>query len=119
MTRSARPAWHAERAVRSVAGSVLECAFCGRSAADQRAGTTVCERCRGELAPTKLRQWVACLGFSPAEVATWAGVSVPTLRRALRGEPMGARSAAKLSKLTKIDVTLLRAGEPSPLQRAK
>lgn len=83
-------------------------------------GELVCTRCRlGDakdpgLAPTELHRWRIAAGLSLVELAEATRVSVPTLARALRGEPVGERTARKLERVTRIPCLHFLEGEPSP-----
>ncbi len=92
------------------------CGMCGRSSGHLRAGAMVCAKCRNLDAPTQAHEAFLNIGFSTAEVAELAGVSVITLKRALRGDPVSARSAAKLSAILEVPIAVLRAGEPDPFR---
>jgi hypothetical protein len=107
----------AERMARRVMRGILRCPLCGRSGGELRDNHVACERCRAELAPTALQRWRAALGMSTADMARFARTTTMTIARALRGEPLGPRTSAKLERLTRIPASHFRAGEPSPFAR--
>jgi DNA-binding transcriptional regulator YiaG len=105
------------RRAREVIRGIISCPLCGRSGGAIRAGHEACEKCRAELAPTKLESFRQILGLSVKDIATHAGVTTMTVHRALRGEPLGMRAARALSRVTRIPVEVLALGEPSPFRK--
>ncbi len=60
--------------------------------------------------PTALQSWRDIMRTPVEELAAAAKVSRDTVQVALRGEPIGKRAAAALSRVTKIPAAVLRAG---------
>lgn len=89
---------------------IISCPLCARSGGHMRRGARVCSKCEAQLRPTPLQAWRAATAISVEELARAARVSRDTLQVALRGEPVSARTAARLSKVTKIDPLLIRVG---------
>jgi methylphosphotriester-DNA--protein-cysteine methyltransferase len=96
---------------------LIECPLCGRSAGAIGKGERACQRCRSELSPTHLQAWREAIGMTVEQLAELVRVTPMTVHRALRGEPMGKRTAQRLGRVTGISAELLRAGEPSPFAR--
>lgn len=75
-----------------------------------RKGARVCAKCEATWRPTKLQAWRSATQTTVDALAEAAGLSRDTVQVALRGEPVSARTAAALSRVTKIDVAELRVG---------
>lgn len=89
---------------------LVRCPLCSRSSGHMRAGARACSKCEATWRPTKLQAWRSATQMQVTELAEVAGLSRDTVQVALRGEPVSARTAAALSKVTKIDVAELRVG---------
>lgn len=110
--------------LRSAIGGLIQCPLCGRSGGHIGLGESVCTRCRNGagdefgLAPTRLHIWRTTLGWSVREMAEALGASVEILSRALRGDPVGKRTAKKLEALTGISHEHFLRGDRSPFAEA-
>lgn len=86
------------------------CARCPRAAGR---GLRVCAPCRQRVAPTLVLRVMRSQGWSSAKFAKVAGISQRWAIRASNGEPLGSEVAAKVHRVTRVDVALLLAGEPA------
>lgn len=70
--------------------------------------TELCGRCRRELAPTVLDVVLDVLGWTVDELAEASGIARRTLLRAVRGQPVGPRTARRLAELMGVPASSFR-----------
>lgn len=89
------------------------CMACG--AGRWAGGLVVCERCRRDLAPTRVQRALAALEMTIDALAEATGVSRRTCARAVAGFHLARRLATKVSRVTGVPVDALMVDEPAPM----
>lgn len=92
--------------------SVVGCMACGRGRWVR--GLVVCERCRRELAPTRVQRVLEAARMTIDDLAEAAEVSRRSAARAATGHRLAKRLATKVARVTGIPVAALMDDEPVP-----